>query len=117
MAGAPRRYKTAEELQKAIDTFFENETHLTITGLALAIGFASRQSIYDYEKSGEFSYVIKKARLKVENWYEKNLSEKNATGAIFALKNMGWSDRIETKNETTTEVKGSIDISKWIDED
>lgn len=70
----------------------------TITGLALFLGFESRQSIYDYEKNGDFSYTIKRARLHVENSYEKNLLSRNAVGAIFALKNFGWSDKQEIVN-------------------
>lgn len=69
----------------------------TITGLALYLGFESRQSFYDYESREEFSYTIKRARLIIENEYEKKLSGNNCTGAIFALKNLGWKDRTETE--------------------
>lgn len=69
---------------------------ITITGLCLYLGFESRQSFYDYEEREEFSYLIKKARLLVENRYEKALGTKEVTGAIFALKNMGWKDKVET---------------------
>lgn len=104
MAGQPPIIKSAEELQSKIDKYFADETHLTITGLALALGFSSRQSIHDYEKNGEYSYIMKTARLRVENGYEKALMSQNTTGAKFALQNMGWSDRVETKNETTTNI-------------
>jgi hypothetical protein len=76
---------------------------LTITGLALYLGFASRQSLEDYEKKPEFSYIIKNARLRVENGYEKCLFTRNATGAIFALKNMGWKDKQEVDHTTAGE--------------
>ena len=66
---------------------------MTITGLALAVGFADRQSLYDYQARPEFSGVVKRARTVVENDYEKRLGLSSPTGAIFALKNMGWSDR------------------------
>jgi len=69
---------------------------ITITGLCLFLGFESRQSFYDYEEREEFSYLIKKCRLLVENRYEKALGTKEVTGAIFALKNMGWKDKVET---------------------
>lgn len=68
---------------------------ITITGLCLFLGFESRQSFYDYEKRKEFSYIIKKIRLLVENRYELALGTKEVTGAIFALKNMGWRDKVE----------------------
>lgn len=70
---------------------------ITISGLAIYLGFESRQSFYDYEKHEEYSYIIKKARLKVECSYEKRLDSKNPTGAIFALKNMGWKDKHEVE--------------------
>lgn len=97
MAGRPRIYDNVEALEKEIAVYLsKNKTKLTVTGLALHLGFESRQSFYDYEKEGEFSYTIKKARLTIESFYEQNLLTKNATGAIFALKNFGWKDKTET---------------------
>lgn len=68
----------------------------TMTGVALFLGFESRQSLYDYGKKARFSYPIKKALLEIENNYEKNLIGKDVVGVIFALKNMGWADKTET---------------------
>lgn len=81
----------------------------TITGLAYHLGFSSRQSFYDYEKDGEFSYTIKRSRLKIENEYEKALHHNSPTGAIFALKNFGWSDKQEIDQKT--EHSGGIEIT------
>jgi hypothetical protein len=86
--------KTIKGTNGTCDRIIEGEP-ITITGLCLFLGFESRQSFYDYEKREEFSYLIKKARLLVENRYEKALATKEVTGAIFALKNMGWKDKIE----------------------
>lgn len=117
--GRPRVYETPEEMEGAIEDYF-NPTSIsttlkrdgsntpikeertrrekpTVTGLALHLGFESRQSIYDYKENGEFSYIIKRALLMVENGYEERLSENACTGAIFALKNMGWKDKTETE--------------------
>lgn len=119
--GRPKHFENEQELQSKIEEYFiwlqgdfenvekrneEDEPYLervysrypedpTITGLALYLGFESRQSVYDYEKSGEFSYTVKRARLHIENSYEKDLRSKHYTGAIFALKNFGWSDKQE----------------------
>lgn len=98
MAGRPRIFNTTEELQTAIDKYFNEAEIKTVTGLALHLGFESRQSFYDYEKNDEFSYIIKKARLEVETAYEERLSGNSPTGAIFALKNMGWKDKTETEH-------------------
>ena len=97
--GRPRIYDSAEELQEAVQAYFDdNQGNFTITGLALNLGFESRQSFYDYEKDGRFSYTIKKARLTVEAFYESKLLTNNSTGAIFALKNFGWKDKVETEH-------------------
>lgn len=96
--GRPAVFKDADELQTAVDGYFDNLNgkRATITGLAYHLGFESRQSFYDYEKHDNFSYIIKRARLKVESGYEENLTSVACTGSIFALKNMGWRDKTET---------------------
>lgn len=68
----------------------------TITGLALFLGFASRQSLEDYDKKGgEFSYLIKRAKNFVARGYERLLHEGKPVGGIFALKNIDkWTDRV-----------------------
>lgn len=116
--GRPRHYDNEDELQTAVDAYFIHIKGLyqksldgkgitesrppepaTVTGLALFLGFESRQSIYDYEENGTFSYIIKNARLRVECEYEKRLSTaQSPTGAIFALKNMGWKDKSELEH-------------------
>jgi DNA-packaging protein gp3 len=112
--GRPPIYDTPEQMQADIDLYFSmtDIKEVTITGLALHLGFESRQSFYDYEQKPEFSYIVKRARLRVEMGYEIKLSGNNCTGAIFALKNMGWKDKTET------ELSGGVKISKpsWFDD-
>jgi N12 class adenine-specific DNA methylase len=93
----PRIYDNADELEKVVDEYFSLDGKKTLTGLALHLGFDSRQSIYDYQKNGTFSYIINKALLRVENQYEENLSGNNVAGSIFVLKNMGWKDKSEVE--------------------
>jgi len=116
MAGRPPKYNTVEELQEKIDEYFDlikvpedekditvhNDNTPTITGLVLYLGFCDRASFYDYEKIDEFSHTIKRARLKVENWYEKCVLVGKATGPIFALKNLGWADKKEIEHSGET---------------
>lgn len=101
-SGKPPKFTTPEDLETAIDQWLQDvpEGRRTITGLCLWLGFESRQSFYDYEKKVEYTYVIKNARLIVENDYELSLRSINVTGSIFALKNMGWTDK------TTSEITG-----------
>lgn len=113
MAGRPAHYETAEELQAKVDEYFAktDPDDYTITGLALFLGFCDRQSLYDYEDRELFSCIVKQARLRVENGYELDLKKgkKQATGAIFALKNMGWRDKFEN------EVSGGM-VVNWQEE-
>lgn len=110
--GRPAHFDNAEELKIEADKYFESIKDVeypTVTGLALYLGFESRQSVYDYEKNGEFSYIIKRARLMVENGYEKELRSDKPTGAIFALKNMGWVDKQEVES---TNVNYNAEVTK-----
>jgi len=65
----------------------------TITGLTLFLGFSHKSSLYDYAKKEDFSDSIKRALTIVEQNYEFTLFTRQSTGAIFALKNMGWKDQ------------------------
>ena len=94
--GRPPLWTDPEVLQKLVDNYFENQEKVTLAGLAEALGIA-RSTLYDYDKKDEFSYIIKKARQKVEKRYEDYLIYSGTpTGVIFALKNMGWADNAKT---------------------
>jgi len=95
--GRPLDYPTAAKLQKAIDSFFDNTPVPTVNGLALYLGFYDRHSIYDYKERPAFSPVVKRALMRMEDYYEKKLSDPDAkpAGVIFWLKNHKWSDRTE----------------------
>jgi len=127
-AGRPPAYKTAKEMQDKIDNYLANPPMLkkyitkdlainvavpTITGLALHLGFASRQSMYDYENKEQFAYTIKTARLHLEKHYEEQLQVGNTTGAIFALKNFGWIDKSE-HDHTTNGKDINIPPIEWV---
>jgi hypothetical protein len=97
--GRPRIYNSVEELDKAVEEYFTDEETVkpTVTGLALHLGFADKSTLYEYRDRPEFSYPIKKALTTIEMYHEQRLSENNVTGAIFALKNMGWKDKQEVE--------------------
>jgi D-Tyr-tRNAtyr deacylase len=115
LGGQKPFFENAETLQEKINEYFNDGVKKrtvivgkgefkeaielpvpTITGLCYFLGFESRQSFYDYEKREGFSYTIKRARLFIEQEYEEHLQVGNTTGAIFALKNMGWIDKTQT---------------------
>ena len=143
-AGRPPIFKSAQDIEKKIEEYYsfiqgefemkEVSSPLTgepelkkvyskepetpsITGLALYLGFESRQSIYDYEKNGEFSYTIKRAKLKIESHYEQHLLTKVSTGAIFALKNFGWTDKQEIENNVNISNISIKDLVQFDDDE
>jgi hypothetical protein len=97
--GRPLLFKTPEELDKKIKAFFESEEcDYTITGLAIHLE-CDRETLLNYEKKDEFFGTIRQAKLKIENAYEKRLITRGNSGDIFALKNFGWVDKMETENK------------------
>lgn len=98
LGGRPPKFDTPEQMKAACDEYIASNTGmLTITGLAMWLGFCDRQSLYDYEKKTQFSCIVKEARLAVENGYEISLRSAQVVGSIFALKNMGWKDHSRTE--------------------
>lgn len=101
-------YRTAEELQVAVDNFLKTAEIPTIAGLTLALGFHSTATLYDYEhkKDSKFSSVIKGARLHITNFFEKRLGgRENCAGAMFWLKNhAGYRDNKPEDNPSATPI-------------
>lgn len=91
-----RTYNDPNDLWALAQEYFtacqQNKEPFLVTGLALYLGFCSRQEFYDYGNKPEFRSVIAACRAQIEAGYEKRLDEPKPTGAIFALKNMGWRD-------------------------
>lgn len=113
----PPKYKTVEELQAAVDKYFSDcegkplvdadgspvlnkwgEAVIvgakppTVTGLALALGFATRKSLIDYQAKKEFLHTITRAKSRCEEYAESRLFDKDgANGARFSLEqNFRW---------------------------
>jgi len=111
-SGRPPAFESPEVMESIIQDYFQSLKELkvppTITGLCYFLGFESRQSFYDYEKKPEFTYTIKRARLRIESTYESNLHGNSNAGSIFALKNFGWTDKQEIDQKT--EISGSISV-------
>lgn len=130
--GVPPRYKTVEEMQKKIDAYFttcegtpfldENGEPMrnknghviyddrhppTVTGLALALGFTSRQALLNYQNKPAFVDTVTRAKARCEQYAEERLYDKDgSSGAQFSLRaNFGWNDKPQ---ETQLEEK-SVD--------
>lgn len=102
--GRPRLYQSPEAFDAKVDAYYhsckETGEPITWTGLALYLGFSSRQSIDEYQEYDGFSDSVKRAKLLVEWAYEKRVLGANAAGPIFVLKNMGWSDKQELSHSS-----------------
>lgn len=107
-AGRPPIWTDAEAFDKAVEAYFATcdsaNSNPTWTGLAIYLGFESRQSLQDYKEKPEFSYPIKKALARIEENYEQGLFSRNPAGAIFALKNFGWRDKQEIATDGKMEI-------------
>lgn len=136
--GRPPKYKTKEEIQEKIDAYFEeckgrvltdaagepirdkygypiivNARPLTITGLALALGFTSRQALLNYQAKKEFVDTITRAKSKIEQYAEERLYDKDgANGAKFSLANNfeGWKDKQQIDADLSGNMSINIDL-------
>jgi DNA-packaging protein gp3 len=82
----------------------------TLSGLALYLGFDSRQQFETYEAKPRYGAPLRRARLRIESVYEKKLHFHSSSGAVFALKNLGWKDKAaekvpETDNNNPSKVE------------
>lgn len=98
-----------------VDRWKREPQNPTITGLTLFLGFVDRNSWYDYatryEDDPVFSGTIKNARIRIEQTYEDDLRQGKCTGQIFALKNMGWTDKTDV---TTNGEAMNITPISWV---
>lgn len=123
--GRPRFFQTPKDLRDAVEVYFleleqKNQELLdsgnpqlmkkpTLTKMILSIGLSSRESFKLYANYGDdFKEVHDWAKLKIESSYEEAMASGHVqvAGAIFALKNFGWSDKQEI--EHSGGVKSSI---------
>ncbi|MCQ2439765.1 MAG: DNA-packaging protein [Oscillospiraceae bacterium] len=112
------KFESVDEMQKKIDAYFEDcegrpmivdgepvydkegepifvgQHPPTVTGLALALGFASRQSLIEYQGKRAFGDTITRAKLRCEEYAERRLYDRDGTrGAEFSLRvNFKWRD-------------------------
>ena len=83
----------ADEMRAKGEAYFskclQSDEVPTMVGLAQALGYADRASLFDAQERPEFSGAIKSLRSKVTGWWERRLAGNACTGAIFWLKNNG----------------------------
>jgi len=124
-AGQPMKYKTVEELQEAVDNYFETDAFVmnangeseylpTMSGLALSLD-VDRKTVLNYSKTEEYFPTIRKAKAKIESFIETRLYGNNVTGCIFNLKNnFDWKDKQEIETKDTTNEVSDEDLNAKI---
>lgn len=108
-AEAKALYKSEDALSAKIDEYFkhieETEKVGTVPGLAWFLGYASKQSIYDLK--GKYSYVIKRALLKLE---DGRLCQGIPAVAVLDLKNnYNYTDMRQLNHSGTLSVLQAIE--------
>ncbi|HEU4708387.1 MAG TPA: terminase small subunit [Methylophilaceae bacterium] len=95
----PRTISSPEEFDLRVNGYIElcrsaePPEPITLTGMILALGLTSKEGFYHYATYEGYGPSVERARLFIENAYEKRLvTSTNAAANIFALKNMGWKD-------------------------
>jgi len=136
--GRPPTFANPEDMQKLIDQYFkdcEGEMWLddngepivtkygplykkqpkppTVTGLALALGFTSRQALLNYQAKPAFVDTVTRAKARIEEYVETRLFDKDGVnGAKFSLINnfKGWRDKQEVDLANTGDKPFDITI-------
>jgi hypothetical protein len=132
--GMTPMYTSVEEIESKIEQYFEDckgypltdnegnqifnkfglpvliDVHPpTVTGLALALGFTSRQALLNYQAKLEFVDTITRAKARVEQYAEERLFDRDGSnGAQFSLRNnfKGWD--ADKKNDDSGDGKITI---------
>lgn len=113
VVGRPPKYKSKEEIEEKINAYFKecegeilrnddgepvlnkwgkpvivHQRPPTVTGLALALGFATRQGLLNYQAKKEFVDTITRAKTMIEAYTEERLFDRDGSnGAQFSLRN------------------------------
>lgn len=112
----PRIIESPEEMRTRGEAYFAecraSEEPITITGLVLALGLSHRDSLIEYGKREEFSDTVKSLKTECEHFCEKRALATNGAGAIFALKNYGWADKVqqEVSGPNGTPIQAEVKI-------
>jgi hypothetical protein len=96
-------------VKKGSDYVKESAMLYTFTGLILYLGFISRACFFKWEDrtdraSQPYVEILKRARARIEQYYEELCQTSNPVGAIFIMKNLGYTDQ-QTINQMVTEIK------------
>ena len=133
----PLKYKTVAELESAIEKYFKDcegeilrdkdgqpmldkfnqpivykDHPPTVTGLALALGFATRKSLLEYQGRKEFVNAITRAKARCEEYAESRLYDRDGVrGARFSLEhNFKWKDPPAEETQKANNMQALADV-------
>lgn len=134
--GRTPKYKSPKKMQAAIDAYFEeckgelltdkegkavldkygapiylNRRPPTVTGLALALGFTSRQALLNYQAKDNFVDTVTRAKTRIEQYTEERLFDREGVqGAKFSLVNnfSGWREKGANPADGQQEQQGNM---------
>lgn len=143
--GRPPKFKDVSEMKGLIDDYFadcEGKPLLdgdgqpvfdkrgnpilmgahppTVTGLALALGFTSRQALLNYQAKAKFVDTITRAKSICEEYAERRLfDQQGCNGAKFSLINnfKGWTEKQVVEADMKNQVTINIDLVDDEEED
>ena len=100
----PPIFESPEEMEDAIETYFEAKDVYTVSGLAYHLGMTT-ETLRAYGEKDKFSATVKRAKQRLEMYLEEKLFGNNVTGVIFNLKNnFGWKDKQEIEQTGKLEI-------------
>lgn len=136
--GRPPHFSSCEQMQESIDKYFElcegkvltdsegkavldkhdqpvivDRKPPTVTGLALALGFTSRQALLNYQAKKAFVDTVTRAKSRVEQYTEERLFDRDgANGAKFSLANNfdGWKEKKHVEADVKEDVVIAIEL-------
>jgi len=118
MANRPnkqRNFETPAEILLNAEIYFaqqkDNEKPFTLPGLARALGFSRMEQLRRYRTEDsykKFHAAMETVCLRVEEYTAEKLYDKsvNVSGPIFALKNQGWADEKDKKQNVVVKIQG-----------
>lgn len=117
--GRAKKY-TPRRMRNAINGYFEHcEEHdlvPSIKGMMIHLKLY-KDAFYKYLQYPEFTDLMEHARMIISDWCESDVynTPGQAAGKIAYMKNIhGWSERLETKNETEVRQISSVEEARKI---
>ena len=92
-----RKWNDPKSFAMAVEDFRltceANKEPMTHPALSLWLGFADKHSFWEYGETADYGPLVKKAKTMIEADILQRALKTGGAGAIFYLKNLGYTDR------------------------